>query len=273
MSKKIRFSLEMEHGTKVRSIEELKEHFFLPQVLMYITNGKMITWLRDRYEDEIAEAIEALDSGDDNLVRKVCDIFDVPFDEDYAIDIEKAEGRSRKLKQLKEYTSESVFIDHLDHIAFTQEDVYDLLDENQSEIYLCGEQFSIPLGKKGVSYIGINNPIVIINSKEVVDWIGKSISLENIRFDEKYQRVEDNAREQEEVSQEVLHEWESYSTHSFLDFMMAPSEKEESEGCYKKVRKIVYNLNYDIDLDIQEIKGKLLKANLIGLAGNYLNSL
>ena len=46
----------------------------------------------------------------------------------------------------------------------------------------------------GVSYIGINNPTVVIDSKVAVDWNDKKISIEGVTFDEKYQCVVDCAK-------------------------------------------------------------------------------
>lgn len=195
MAKKIRFPLKMEQGVEVRSLEELREHFSLARVLVYVSNGKLVTWLRDRYADEIADAIEGLDVKDGELAQKVCEIFDIEYDEHIVIDLEKEEERNRKLMILKAYTTEQRFLDVVDTIAFTQDDVYDLLDEEETTIYLCGERFSIPLGKKGMTYIGVNNPIVVVDSKEEVNWQEKNITLKDIQYDSEYQKVLKNLNE------------------------------------------------------------------------------
>ena len=57
MAKKVRFPLEMDNGVEVRDIHELKEKFSLNRVLNYLADGRLITWLRDRYEDDIANEI------------------------------------------------------------------------------------------------------------------------------------------------------------------------------------------------------------------------
>lgn len=93
MARKIRFPLDMGQGIEVRSIEELKENFSLSHVLMYISNGKLVTWLRDRHEDDIADAIEKLDKSDSDLPRKVCLIFDVFYDESAVNDVERTEEK------------------------------------------------------------------------------------------------------------------------------------------------------------------------------------
>lgn len=80
MEKKIRFPLEMEQGVQVRSMEELRENFSLSRVLVYLSNGKLVTWLRDRYADDISNAIEGLNTEDDELPKKVCEIFEIEVD-------------------------------------------------------------------------------------------------------------------------------------------------------------------------------------------------
>ena len=67
MAKKIRFPLEMDNGIEVRSIEELRDNFSLARVLAYYKNGKLAIWLRDRYANDLADAIEAVNPSEQNL--------------------------------------------------------------------------------------------------------------------------------------------------------------------------------------------------------------
>ena len=191
MAKKIRFSLEMKDGVQVRTLEELQEYFSLEKVLVYIEDGKLDTWLRDRYQNDIADGIAALDKSDSDYNRKLCALFDVEYDEAAEEEMAKAAERAEKLKKLRAYTDEPKYLDNVDDVAFEQDDLFDLLDEGATTIYLCGEKFSIPLGKSGISYIGVNNPTVVINSKSVVDWSAKGITLNGVKYDEKYQAIAD----------------------------------------------------------------------------------
>ena len=124
-----------------------------------------------------------------DLAKKLSEIFDVPYDENAEEELEKAAERAERLKRLKEYTEDEQFWDKVDNVAFEQDELYDLLDEDAETIYLCGERFSIPLSKSGVQYIGINNPTVVVDSKVLVDWEEKRIVLEGVAFDDKYQAV------------------------------------------------------------------------------------
>ena len=235
MAKKIRFSLEMDQGIEVRSVEELRDNFSLARVLGYVLNGKMIIWLRDRYEDDIANTIEQLNLEDKELPKKISEIFDVPYDADAAIELEKAEERNRKLSILKEYTTEQKYFDMVDKVAFNQDDIYDLLDEGEEVIYLCGEKFSIPLSKKNMTYYGINNPIVVVDSKKEVAWEEIKITLTGVKYDEKYQAVVDSAKETKEKSYQksVIGE---YLPNTYLSFLLSPNEKRESQIAYKRIK-------------------------------------
>ena len=97
MAKKIRFPLEMENGIEVRSMEELRNNFALGRVLEYVQNEKLVIWLRDRYENNIADAIAELDKMDPELPRKVSEIFDIPYDEKAEDDLKQAAERAERI--------------------------------------------------------------------------------------------------------------------------------------------------------------------------------
>lgn len=189
MAKKIRFPLEMDNGIEVRSMEELRENFSLSKVMCYLRDGKLITWLRDRYVNDIADLIEELDFQDEELAKKVLEIFDISYDELTEKELEKALERAERILKLKEYTDDRQYDKVIDNVAFNQDELYDLLDENATTIYLCGEKFSIPLSKSGIKYVGINSPLVVIDSKVEVDWLERNITVENVEFDDKYQEI------------------------------------------------------------------------------------
>lgn len=61
MAKKIRFSLEMENGTKIRTLDELRENFSLTKVVEYFDNQKLFHWLEDRYYTEQVEELKTIE--------------------------------------------------------------------------------------------------------------------------------------------------------------------------------------------------------------------
>lgn len=284
MAKKIRFPLEMDNGVEVRSMEELRNNFSLSRVLEYVQNEKLVIWLRDRYENTIADEIAELDKTDSELPKKVSAIFDVPYDEKSEDDLKQAVERAERIKRLKELSDEKKFVDEIDKVAFDQDELYDLLDEEVKEIYLCGERFAIPLSVQDVSYKGINNPVVVIDSKTEVDWFAKGITLEAVRFDEKYQAVVDSANATKEVLYEKLVETVKKKTtknvfigmapeKTYLSFMIPVPERESVKRMYALAKESIANLNYDVDADIVNMKKLVHENNLIGIAERYISEL
>lgn len=284
MAKKIRFPLEMENGVEVRSMEELRGNFSLAKVLEYRANGKLVTWLRDRYATDLADAIEQLNNGEENLAKKVSEIFDVPYDEKTEEDLERAKEKAERVKKLKQYTDEKKYILEIDNVAFTQDELFDLLDEEEERIYLCGDRFSIPLSKTGIFYIGINSPVIIIDSKVEVNWEEKQITVENVVFDDKYQAVIDSANKtKEKLYEKIVEEVKKkssnavyigdYSDKTFLNFMISPTEKNAVKKMYEKARVEIEKLSYDVDADVLTKKELIHENQIIGLADSYLNSL
>lgn len=279
MGKTIRFPLVMEHGEEVRSIDELREHFSIRKVIEYLESGKLITWLRHRYENDIADSLEQLSCAKDELPEKICEIFGVAYDENQQVDMEKIEERNRKLSILKEYTTEKKYIDVVDFIAFDQDELYDLLDEEADTIYLCGEKFNIPLSLKDKTYEGINNPVVVVDSKKEVDWDENRIRLLNVRYDDKYQAVVDSAEQvKAKLYQKAVEEvkaQEKTDDSSGFDWreILSSAEKKASKELFGKLTNVMDDVKFNIDDDIKEMKKALLNANLIGCAEEYLSNL
>ena len=164
MARKIRFPLKMKNGAEVRTLDELKENFDLESVLGYFTDGKLTTWLADRYYDEKSEAVSALSADTPELNAKLCNILEVEYqgDDDVA-DLEYIQRRNEKLRILSAYTDNKDILNNIDIVAMSQDELFDILDEQPDKVYLYGEKFEIPFGAKNISYIGIKSPLVVLD--------------------------------------------------------------------------------------------------------------
>lgn len=182
MGKKIRFPLKLAEGAEVRTLEELREHFDLQAILEYYKNGQLLTWLEDRYLEGEAAAIQALDESAPDFQRRLCEVFQVEY-KGNDVDLEAIERRQERLKRLRSITDDAEYIQNIDQVAFDQEELADLLDEGEEKIYLCGEHFTVPASRKGVTYIGINNPTVHISGKVTGDAAELGIEFTGIACD------------------------------------------------------------------------------------------
>ena len=181
MAKKIKFALKMRDGVEVRTLQELKDGFNLNAVMAYFLDGKLESWLSDRYYDDLADSIQELDKNDPELRKKLCGIFGVEY-EDNAMSIEEIEERNRRINRLKEITDDESIIENVDGVAFSQEELADLLDEGKETIYLCGTDFKIPVRKKNITYIGVNTTLTL-SREECEKYAQNNIEFINLLSD------------------------------------------------------------------------------------------
>ena len=192
----MKFALKMKDGVRVRTLQELRDNFDLDHITEYFLDGKLETWLEDRYYDEELEQIRKLNKKDPELQKKLCQIFGVEYAAG-SLTIDEIEVRNRKLARLKEITDDEEILAHADSVAFSQEELVDLLDEGVDTIYLCGSEFTIPEQKPNKVYIGINTKMVITSVME------ENFKKNNIRlFNIKLEKQEDYEKNDIQTSDE-----------------------------------------------------------------------
>ena len=126
--------------------------------------------------------------------------------QDEELDPEEIERRNERIAKLKQYTDNQEFIDNVDLVAFDQEDLADLLDEDEDVIYLCQNKFIIPLRAENKKYIGIGKAEAVIRSKTVVDFAERNIEFVNVSFNAEYEKLlkEEQGSLPTEKSEETL---------------------------------------------------------------------
>lgn len=291
MAKKVKFPLDMGNEVYVRTLEELKENYNSEKVTEYFLDGRLLTWLEDRYFDDEAEQIRKLMEQDDknNLAAKLGKVFGVEIQKD--VDVENLEIRREKLEKLRNITSDDNVLNNADLVAFSQEELGDLLDNGAEVIYLCGEKFRIPLSVENVRYIGVNKPMVTISGKGEIDLEASGIAFENCEFSDdtvkrfsgkyKYNKIVSkiskhsiNGSDEEHRGVLAVHEAFGYnqdmtklmmtdlSTSNYLDLVNNLTAALTGDAKQKKVTEIIlcppsngycYNFSVDSVNDISEI--------------------
>ena len=246
--KKVKFPLDMGNDVLVRDIDELKENFNIEKVTEYFLNGKLLTWLNDRFYDEEAEQVEELSSETDKslLAGKLCRIFEIEIESD--VDIEAIERRKERLEKLRGITSDDDVLANVDHVAFSQEELGDLLDEDVDVIYLCGEKFRIPLSVKDKKYIGVNDPELTISTKnDKIDLSECGIIIERCSFSEKT------------IEKMVKEDKEDEKTDDFRG--SAETELNEKSNVDPKAEKLIAFLHDRVDKEQDELDKKIERNN------------
>ena len=94
------------------------------------------------------------------------------------------EREEEKRARLRERTDDEAILSHAVQTAFTQEDMAELLDAGEREIYLCGKEFEIPMRVEDVHYTGVlENPVAHIAAATMHDLKQKGISFSNVTID------------------------------------------------------------------------------------------
>lgn len=184
--RKIKCALKLKDDELVRSLEELQEHFDLEKIIGYFHDGRLATWLDDYFYADEADEVRKLSVDEPDLGKQLCDILGAEYTE--VGDTETIVWRKERLDRLKQFTADPEILNHVDMIAFDQEDLEDIIREEDTDIiYLCQNKFSFPSGilrKKNVRYVGIGKNVeVTIKSKESVDFESLGIRFDNVKLD------------------------------------------------------------------------------------------
>lgn len=173
------FKLKLKDGVEVSTLEELRDNFDLELVVDYFKKGELIEWLEDRFYDDEADAISEIDANDRNFTAKICAALNVECDDN----LEFIQRVREKKSVLSDKTDDETIIDNAVSTALNQEDLATLIQMDYKTIYLCGEQFNVPIRIAGVKYIGIlGTPKIKIRAKSQDELDSKQISFENVQL-------------------------------------------------------------------------------------------
>lgn len=226
MVKKIKFALLMKNGTKVRTLEELRNNFDLETCISYFIDGKLQKWLEDRYYDDEAQALQTLDVTQLDIPA-FCRILGVSYQPDMAVDVQTICQKNEKLDALKQLTDDEGILSHADETAFSQDELEALLAEGTSTIYLCGKQFTVSLEWANRHYIGIiYTPDITIQADSPTDLTERHITFEDVKLPSqlllrpvpeahRYLQITDDCR----LDKKVLADQALYPGDTWKDFL------------------------------------------------------
>lgn len=186
--RRIKFALELQDGEQARTMEDLKHYFDINKIIGYYQDGKLLSWLEDRFYDDEADAIKKLSGDEKDLDKRLCHIFHVDYTVlDEVEDVETIAWRKERLERLKQFTANPLILDNVDVVAFDQDDLEEIMhEEDANTVYLCQNKFlfsSCMLKRRNMHYIGIGKNVeVVVKSNEIMDFDEKGIIFENIKL-------------------------------------------------------------------------------------------
>lgn len=82
MSKTVKFNLNID-GVAVRTLEELREHFCIQDVLKYYKNGLLTRWFQVRdFKEEFEKIQKIASTNDEEIISKLIEILHIELDDD-----------------------------------------------------------------------------------------------------------------------------------------------------------------------------------------------
>lgn len=185
-----KFALYLKDGHEVRNnIEEITDYFDYSKIVEYFHDGSLRQWLDDRHYEAESIALSALDANTSDFKKKLCYIFHV---DENTVDDEKIiadELVIKKLEIVRQYTTDKHISDNIAKVATNQDELNELVENKEKEIYLCASSFVIPLDIENITYIGIGNPVAVIKSDKMIDFEAKKIFFCDINFDDEYNNI------------------------------------------------------------------------------------
>lgn len=262
MAKKIKFPLEMKDGKKVRTIEEFRKYFDPEKTMMYFLNGKLLGWLEDRHYDKYYETVCKIDSKKDNVLQRICEALEIEFsiDASEAIDLKKVEINNQKIEKIRQYVDDKKILEQLDYIAMNQKDLDKLIKKSCSKIYLFEKNFVLPNSISNLSVVGINNPIVDIDSEGLIDFASRNVYFSGTIFGSKYQKLIDDYNYELEHRNDKKHN--CYKASKRLDIRLSDDDRKQSKKLFDLLETELIEVEYDIDAATKVLFEELSKADL-----------
>lgn len=172
------------NNVEINNIKELRENFVLDEAINCVRDKTLIRWFEQLYYEDEAEAAQNLYHNacavfSDKDKRELCCIVGVDYKE--TLSEEDKEVFSAHTEEIKKFTDDNDVLKNSAIVALNQQELAKLLNNGETTIYLCHNEFSVPLKRGNVHYIGVDNP-VIINAYTAEQYKKVGITMENINL-------------------------------------------------------------------------------------------
>ena len=198
LNRKIRFPLKMHPFTSeefpARIIEDLRAHYDHKEVVDYFLDGNLLEWLKDRYYEKKAAAVQALfdkyseeykdkDGNIEKRIREItdeesldlqcelCRILKVQWDSKMKVDVNERNRLNDFQDEMEQLTEDKEALENIEYLADSQEGFLYLLKKidkrKERKYYLFVRdkkkppEFQVPKGKGKFELIGVDAKVTV----------------------------------------------------------------------------------------------------------------
>lgn len=252
----------MKDSVKVRTLEELQINFDAEKLIGHWLNGKLQTWLLDRhYEDQLAK-INAINTSGETLLVELCEALEIDIDRaENKVKVDEIAKRQERIKVIRQYTDDKDIIEHIDDVAMNQIELEVLLHRQVGSIYLYGEAFCFGgMSIKNVSFIGIDNPIIKVETDSLVDFHEMNVQFQGCKFDDKYLGLLGSKQIEEENKDKKKRK--EYVVSSIFDYKLSDKDRIQSKKIYDRVQEELTDFEFDIDAGTNKMYKIVVEADI-----------
>lgn len=142
----------------IHSIKELQEHYDPEILLQYHITGDLVLWLEQHFYEKEAEEVSKIKIDEPGCLSQLCSKLGIVYEK--TLSDEEQNALNLKKEKLKQLTDNEEIISHPELAAFHQGELVELLQRGLKRIYLCKEEFSLPIKVPNIEYIGIGNATI-----------------------------------------------------------------------------------------------------------------
>ncbi|MGO4373563.1 hypothetical protein [Paenibacillus sp. 2TAB19] len=188
LKRNIKFAIVLSNGMQIRTLEELIENFEVDTIVGYYLDGRLKTWLMQRFYTSQLQLLQNINEHNDSLHLEIAKVFGVNI-EDVSFNSRQYFEKRSKLEVINKYTTDQVILENYEYVAVSQSELDTLLEKmtnsNNSIVYLLDDAstiFNISHNISNIIYIGVNNPTVILKESYSFDAKGNNIVFQNVKL-------------------------------------------------------------------------------------------
>lgn len=251
----------MKDSVMVRTLEELQENFDAEKLIGHWLSGKLQTWLSDRHYNEQLAKINTINASGETVLTELCEVLGIGIDKsDHLVNVSVLAKQQERRKIIRQFTDDKDVLDNIDVVAMNQVELESLLYSHIDRIYLCGEVFKIGIEIRNIVFIGLDNPVIKIETDSLVDFGEINARFQGCKLDDKYLEFLEAKR----IEAESIHKKKrkEYVVSSTFDYMLNVEDRIRSKILYDKVQEELTEFEFDIDAGIKKIYKILKEADI-----------
>lgn len=249
----------------IHSIKELQENFDPEILLQHHITGDLELWLEQHFYEKEAEEVSKIKIDEPGCLSQLCSTLGIVYEK--TLSDEEQNALNLKKEKVKQLTDNEEIISHPELAAFHQGELVELLKKGFKKIYLCKEEFSLPIKMPNIEYIGIGNATIRNPyTKEQYDKV--NIKITGLQLADKVDAVTDSIAKESATANgyddfQEQHTQLASLFHKELHIARKPVIYRLPLDLWKATRE--YSSKYDCKKAIESIIQKAYDK-----AGNYL---